>query len=302
LLYTVLNFTPILVFFCLGYAFKTLLNCPENTGQFLSKLILKVTIPATIFLSVNNTEHIRDSLLIPAAAFGLQVAMFGIFLYIAKKLALSRADECIVSAMPLIANTLVFMAPFFYLAYGDEGLTRVVLYYLGNAITIYFLAPIVYNAYGSQKLDLLSGLKTIYTSFPVWAFVLGLIWNALDLGIAEPVAKTLNILKESNVFLTMFFLGFRFMPRLNQGKLVFTAIALKNIFGFLAGVSVCLLFSNPLDKITIIMGAMAPVGVMGLIYAEVYLKDTHLASSLVSYSMVVGVIIYTILLSFFQAF
>lgn len=300
MLHTILGFTPILVFFVLGYIFKTYLKFPDNIGEFLTKLLLKVTVPATVFLSVVNTKNLSDSWLIPVAAFSMQMVLFLIFLLITKQRHLPKNDECVIAAVPLIANTLIFMAPFFYLAYGDIGVTRVILYYIGNAFTIYVVAPVIYNAYGNNTLDLASGLKAIYTSFPVWAFVLGLIFNLLSWGIPAPLEETCRVLKESTSFLAMFFLGFRFVPHLVEKKLIFSTVAMKNIFGLGVGLLFSLLFTNNLDKITIIMGAMAPIGVMGLVYAEYYLKDSRLAPSLVSSSMIVGIVVFTLLISFFQ--
>ena len=302
MLNTIFGFTPILVFFSLGYIFRTFLKYPGNIGDFLTKLLLKVTIPATVFLAVVNTKDLADSWLIPVAAFILQMLLFVVFLFIAKQKSLPKSEECVIAAVPLIANTLIFMAPFFYLAYGDAGVTRVILYYIGNAITIYFVAPVVYNSYGSNTLDLSSGLKAIYTSFPVWAFVLGLVFNLLGICIPDPIEETCRVLKEASAFLAMFFLGFRFIPHLEDKKLILSTVAMKNVLGFLVGALFSFLFANTLDKITIIMGAMAPIGVMGLVYADYYLKDSRLAPGLVSGSMVVGIIVFTLLISFFQIY
>lgn len=302
MLETIVNFTPILIFFILGYVFKAVMKFPDVVGQFLSKLILKVTIPATVFLSVSSAANVSDHIMVPFLACSLQLVLFVIFRFVAKRLHLEAAEECVMSAVPLIANTLIFMAPFFYFAYGDVGMIQVVLYYMGNAVTIYFVAPFVYNMYNNKGVNIKSGLKAIFTSFPVWAFFIGLLWNVTNWGVPAPIESALTTLKTTSVFITMFFLGFRFTPHITNKKLVFGTIAMKNVLGLAIGICASLLLPNTLDKLTIIMGAVAPIGVMGLVYADVYLKDTKFASSLVSYAMVVGVVVYTLMISFFQAY
>ena len=272
----------------------------DDVGSFLTQLILKVTIPATIFLSLINIESIAQSLLIPVAAFCLQMLMFFIFLLISKMRKLSSADECVTATVPLIANTLIFMVPFFYLVYGDEGMARVIFYYIGNALTLYIVAPFVYNRYGKKSLNLAANLKNLYTSFPLWAFLLGLIGNYFGWNLPALVTETCLILKTANVFLTMFFLGFRFSVCLEAQKLALSTIALKNLLGLIIGILFSFLFVDHLDKAVIIMGAMAPIGVMGLVYSEQYLKTSSLSPSLVSYSLVIGVIVYPLAMALLQ--
>ncbi len=286
---------PLVLFFILGYLFKVHFAYTENAGKILTRLIINITLPATILISTSNTKDIAHVLYIPLVAVVIQLLMFVIFYLLARKLKLAPETESVFVTIPLITNTLLFMAPFFYLAYGDQGLTRVVLYDIGNAFTIYFFAQAIFIFYGKGHFNLFSSIKPILASVPLWAFFLGLIISLLDLSIPEMFLKPLSILKEVNVFLPMFILGFYFQPTLKQIKLVLFSVTFRMLLGLAIGVVVSFLLTNSMDRITVIMAASAPIGLMSLIFSAEYEKDTQFASSIVSYSMILGLIMCTIL-------
>lgn len=72
--------------------------------------------------------------------------------------------------------------------------------------------------------------------------------------------------------------------------------------GLCLGLGISCLFTEPIDKITIILGSSAPVGAVSLVFASIYGKDTKFASNLVSYSIAFGIILLIILEYSFSAF
>lgn len=294
---------PLIIFSLSGYFFKVIFSYSEDMGQILNKIILNITLPATIFLSfATSPQKIAQAGFLPVAGFSIQLSIFIVFFLLGKNLELDKKTECVFITNPLISNTLLFLAPFFYLAYGDVGITRLSLYDIGNAITIYFLAQTIFKSYEKKKFDFFSALKALLSSVPIWAFFLGMIVGELNLTVPEYILKSIAILREVNVFLPMFVLGFYFKPITSNLKLVLGTIFSKMFLGLLIGIGVSFMFHSPMDKITVIMGASAPVGVMSLIFASLYEKDTEFASSLVSYSMILGLIMISILNYFFGLF
>lgn len=290
------------LFFLLGYFFKTWFSYSEDqAGQILSRIILNVTIPATIFYSASNTQNISEAFLLPVAAILIQLFMFGIFYLLARKFQLERDTECVFITTPLITNVLLFMGPFFYLAYGDEGLTRLIFFDMGNAMTIYFIAQPIFRFSGLRNLNFLSSLKMIFSSAPIWAFILGLLFGGLGLSIPDVLQEPLHILKEANIFLPMFLLGFYFHPSLEKIRLVLFTVFFRMLLGLLIGVGISFLFPNPMDKITIIMCTSAPIGMMSLIFSSEHRKDIPFSSSIVSYSMLIGLVLTFVLDFVFKA-
>jgi predicted permease len=295
LLDTIVLVFPLILFFLIGYSFKKFFSYPENTGDALSKIILYITLPVTIFLSVSTTSSLSQSLFLPFACLIIQLLMFAVFYLIARKIRLDKNTECIFITTPLITNTLLFMAPFFYLAYGAEGITKLILYDLGNAVTIYFLAQYFIKFPGGKGFSFSSCLKTLLSSVPIWAFILGLLMSGFALSIPEPLLKPMQIIREVNVFLPIFLLGFYFVPELDRIKLVLGTITLRMILGLILGISFSFMFINPMDKITVIMAAAAPVGILSMIFASHFQRNVRFASSIISYSTILALLVVTVL-------
>lgn len=289
------------LFFLLGYFFKLHFSYAEDqAGQILSRIILNVTLPATVFYATSTTRDIAQAFFLPGAAILIQVFMFGIFYFLAQRLKLEKDTQCVFITTPLITNILFFMSPFFYLSYGDEGLARLILFDFGNSITIYFMALPIFHFMGKKNLNVLSSLMVILKSAPIWAFVLGLLFGGLGLTIPTFIQEPLRILKEANIFLPMFLLGFYFRPSLEKVRLVFFTVFFRMILGLLIGAGISFLFPNPMDKVTVMMCASAPIGLMNLIFTSEYKKDISFSSSIVSYSMLIGLVMTSVLDWFFK--
>ncbi|HHV64931.1 MAG TPA: hypothetical protein GXX46_07660 [Peptococcaceae bacterium] len=288
------------LFFLMGYLFKVYFAYPEQNGQILNRLILNVTLPATIFLASSKASEFSQAFLLPIASLLIQLSLFGLFFLISRRLKLPSATECVFITAPLITNTLLFMVPFFYLAYGEEGLTRVILYDIGNAVTIYFVAHSIFKFSGSDKFNFGSSIKTILTSIPLWAFALGLFCAGLDLTVPQTIQEPLQVMREVNVFLPMFALGFYFRPALAKIRLVIFTILARSLFGLLIGLAISFFFANPMDKLTVLMGAAAPIGILSLVFSSEYAKDTDYASNIASYSLVLSLIVFTAIDYYFK--
>lgn len=294
---------PLVLFFIIGYLFKVKFKYGEEMGQIITKIILYITLPVTIFLSfVSSTKNLGNAIYLPFIGLLIPLILFGITYIVSKRLHLDEKTECVFITCPLITNTMLFLSPFIYLVYGDVGLTRLSLYDVGNSITIYMIAQTLFISYDGKRLNLFKGIKTLLMSAPIWGLVAGLVVGGVGIGIPEFVIKPLKIIREVNTFLPLFVLGFYFKPILDNIKVVFNAIFIKMVLGLCLGISLSFLFTESIDKITIILASSAPVGVVSLVFASVYDKDTKFASSLVSYSIAVGIILLTVLEYSFNVF
>lgn len=282
----------LVIFFLLGFLFKKYFSYSEDqAGQILSRIVLYITLPATIFYSASGTQVISQSFLFPFVAIFIQVLMYGIFRLLAPKLKLERDTECVFVSTPLNSNVMLFMSPFFYLSYGDPGLTRLILYDIGNSFTIFLIMQPIYRFANQGKNNLFMGLKMVLRSMPIWAFFFGITFSYFGLSIPGFLGEPLRIIKQVNIFLPMFLLGVYFRPSLEKLGLVSFTVIFRAILGIAIGLGVSLLFPDPMDKVTIIMCAAAPIGVMGLIFASEYKRDIGFSSSIVSYSMLIGLVV-----------
>lgn len=280
------------LFFLLGYCFKTYYSYSEDQiGQVLSRIVLNITLPATVFFSASNSKGVSQSFLLTIAAISIQLFMYGIFRFIARKKQLEKDTECVFVTTPLASNVMLFMSPFFYLSYGDVGLNHLILYDLGNSVTIFLASQPIYKFANQKNNNFLASLKLVFKSVPIWAFFIGIIFAQLGLSIPALLQEPLQIIKEVNTFLPMFLLGIYFRPSLDKIGLVSFTVLFRATLGILIGIGVSFFFTDPMDKVTIMMCAAAPIGVINLIFASEYKKDISYCSSIVSYSLLLGLLI-----------
>ncbi|AGA68692.1 hypothetical protein Desdi_1179 [Desulfitobacterium dichloroeliminans LMG P-21439] len=169
-------------FFLSGYLFKRYFSYSEDqAGQVLSRIVLYITLPATIFYSASGTKAVSQSFLFPFVAILIQLAMYGIFRSLAPRFKLEKDTECIFVSTPLNSNIMLFLSLFFYLSYGDPGLTRLILYDIGNSFTIFMIMQPLYRFANQGKNNFLAGIKMVFRSVPIWAFFLGITFSYFGL-------------------------------------------------------------------------------------------------------------------------
>lgn len=287
---------PLAAFFILGYIFRVRLSIPTEAGQILTQIIFYLTLPATVFLSfIGNVDHLGNSLLMPFLAVFINLTLYFLSRPLTAGLRIREEARAVFGTAPLISNIMLFLSPYVYLAYGAEGLVRLSLYDVGNALTVYMLAQPLMARDTGRKVRLLDGLSALTKSLPMWAIVVGLTAGALHLQLPLMILKPLEILRDANAFLPMFALGFYFSPDLEDLRHIALLAFMKMGLGLALGIGLSLLFINPLDKMILIMASCAPLGALSLILASLYGKDTRFASNAVSYTIVIGTVMLPIL-------
>lgn len=231
MLETLKSVFPLILFFMIGYFFKVRFKYAEIMGQIITKIILYITLPVTVFLSfVSSTKNLGSAVYLPIIGLIIPLILFSITYFVSRKLHLDEKAECVFVTSPLITNIMFFLSPFFYLAYGDVGVTRLSLYALGNSISIYMIAQTLFISYENKKFNLITGLKTLSMSVPIWGVVTGAVVGGLEIVIPEFMMEPLKIIREVNTFLPLFVLGFYINPVLDKTKYIFNAIFYKDVF------------------------------------------------------------------------
>lgn len=287
---------PLAAFFILGYAFRMGLRIPLSSGQILTQIIFHLTLPAVVFLSfLGGIGQLGSALLMPLLAIGINLSLYLINRPVTARLLIHESARPVFGTAPLITNIMLFLSPYIYLTYGPEGLIRLSLYDAGNALTCYILAQPLMAAGSGKQVTVSDGFRAISRSFPMWALLLGLGAGALQLQLPGMALKSLEILRDANAFLPMFVLGFYFSPATEDARHIALLIFIKMGLGLGLGCLLSFLFSNPLDKMILILASGAPLGALSLILASLYGRDTRFAAGAVSYSIVVGTLMLPLL-------
>lgn len=288
------SFVAIIV---LGYILRQTGFFTEAAFPVLSKIVLKITLPAAIVMSFSGKE--LDSSLVTLALVGLGASA----LPAALGFLLNRGNRGR-QAMEMINlggyNIGNFTLPFVQSFLGSAGVIATSLFDVGNAAVClggaYSLAVLVKEGKGfSLKRLLLSLLKSI----PFLCYVIMTVLGLLDLRLPSPVLSWVGILSNANTFLAMLMIGVSL--RLQADRTQIGRIARLLAVRYLVAVVLALVFwfLLPYDlnvRRTLILLVFSPVPASVPAFTGELKEDVGLASAVNSFSIIISIIIIVFLL------
>ena len=288
------SFVAIIV---LGYILRQTGFFTEAAFPVLSKIVLKITLPAAIVMSFSGKE--LDSSLVTLALVGLGASA----LPAALGFLLNRGNRGR-QAMEMINlggyNIGNFTLPFVQSFLGSAGVIATSLFDVGNAAVClggaYSLAVLVKEGKGfSLKRLLLSLLKSI----PFLCYVIMTVLGLLDLRLPSPVLSWVGILSNANTFLAMLMIGVSL--RLQADRTQIGRIARLLAVRYLVAVVLALVFwfLLPYDlnvRRTLILLVFSPVPASVPAFTGELKEDVGLASAVNSFSIILSIIIIVFLL------
>lgn len=288
------SFVAIIV---LGYILRQTGFFTEAAFPVLSKIVLKITLPAAIVMSFSGKE--LDSSLVTLALVGLGASA----LPAALGFLLNRGNRGR-QAMEMVNlggyNIGNFTLPFVQSFLGSAGVIATSLFDVGNAAVClggaYSLAVLVKEGKGfSLKKLLLSLLKSI----PFLCYVIMTVLGLLDLRLPSPVLSWVGILSNANTFLAMLMIGVGLRLQFDRAQI--GRIARLLAVRYLVAVVLALVFwfLLPYDlnvRRTLILLVFSPVPASVPAFTGELKEDVGLASAVNSFSIIISIIIIVSLL------
>jgi predicted permease len=194
-----------------------------------------------------------------------------------------------------IMNSVNIPFPIIFLVYGSEGLFAATLFMMPASILAYTMG--IYIASGK---DWKGSLKEVFKIPPVYAAVLGLLLNMLDVSVPEIIIRPLSILGMMTVPSVLLVLGS------NLSKIRITSIPTTLLssflrvgvglgFGFLA---VSLFDLTGVLRAVVILDSAMPAAVNASIIATKYDNEAELVSSVVFVTTIASLVVIPFLLNF----
>ncbi len=291
---------PIVFIFFLGYFLKKVKVVESNSGQMLLKLVFYVTLPALTFLSVTRTVLTITHLYLPFLSIIVVGITYVIATITAKKLKLTGKMYGTFLIGCLIMNT-GFTMPFVIAAFGEEGLTIYTFFDLGNVFLIFsfiYYQAIKYGENSNSKIP----LRKFLLLPPIWGLALGTIFNLAGWKINHTAENFLSVIGEPTVFLMLLSLGIYFHPKPQNLKKIFAVLAIRIGLGFFIGIGIVSLFQfTGILRTLVILFCAAPVGYNTLVFSSLEKLDDEFAASIVSISLLAGIIYIPFLLIFLHS-
>lgn len=298
---TITESLPVISLVVVGFLLKQAKVLKVEDGALFSKLILYITLPSVIFLSISQAD-VEPAHLLLLAFFGFLIALVLRFISggATRLLKLENSIAGVVILCSMVMNIGSLMYPVIHTVYGAEGVSRTAAFDIGNSLMASGYGYYIATRFGSREPFSLKGsLKKVLAVPVVWAVVLGLAVNLT--GITSPafLVKILTPLGAANAPLAMIALGVFVNFEFPRWKLLVMTVFFRIGLGFLAGLSIVLLAGlQGLDRTVVLMASAMPSGMVPLVYAAAEGLDTEFAAACISLSIVVGVLITPVLLIF----
>ena len=280
----------------LGYVLRRRGFFKEEDFYVLSRIVLKITLPAAIVTNFTGIDMKPSMLLVSLLGLGGGIILTGMaFLISAGKNGEEKAFNIINLTGYNIGN---FTMPFAQSFLGPLGVVATSLFDSGNALVClggtYSVAVMAKGEKG--KFSIMPIIKTLLSSVPFDAYLLMTVLSLLHLSLPAPMVSFTGIIANGNAFMAMLMLGVGFKMTLDKsrmGKIIqilfirySVSIALAAAFYFL------LPFELEYRQALAIL-ALSPIASAAPAFTGDLDGDIGLASAVNSISIVISIVLIT---------
>lgn len=261
----------------LGYILRRAADAPPG---ILVDVAMFVATPCLVFGSMYSSPVvIGEALRLWASYFVILLGTFAIAWLVFGFFGKRRSWRSGLYLPVVFANTINIPLPIIYLAFGDEGVAKAILFYIPNALVIYSVG--VYMASGHVGLK--QGLATVLRTPLLYAAILGLVLNVTGVPLPEVVTSAFRFVGQAAVPLMLLVLGMTIGDvRFKQLPLTLGASAIRMAGGFAMGLlAVWLLGLTGLPRAVVLFEAAMPSAVLVSLLATKYENEAELVSSVV---------------------
>lgn len=283
----------------LGFVLRKVGFFKENAFEVLSKVVVKITLPAAIVKNFATSNIDVSMLSIAALGFGGSL----LYMLIAYLTHLKKSKEQQAFAVLNLPgyNIGIFALPFVSSFLGPQGVVAACLMDVGNSCICLGGA---YGVAASIKAGMGFSLKRIgkalITSVPFLCYIVMLPVALLKLPVPAPIAECANIISSSNAFCAMLMIGVGFQLKADKKQLKYVAGIVALRFGVGLAVAAAFYFLLPFSlevRQALALLAVSPISSAVPGFTRELGEDTGLSSAINSLCIVVSIVLMVTLLS-----
>ena len=291
------SFVAIIV---LGFVLKKIGVFKEEDFGVLSKICIRITLPAAIITSFAGKEIDSSLLLLLFLGIGCGV------LYICLGFLLNRKNSREQKAFEILNlpgyNIGCFSMPFAQSFLGPMGVIATSLFDSGNAfICLGGAFGVASSVKDGKGFDFKRVFKALSKSVPFLTYLLMVILNLLRIKVPGPVVECASIIGGANSFMAMFMIGVGFKLALgDRGQMGKVLRILGVRYGVGAVLALIFYFVLPFQlevRQALVILAFSPIGSAVPPFTAELGGDVGLSSAINSLAIVISICIYVVLLS-----
>ena len=276
----------------LGYFLKRIDFLSSKDIDPFNKIVMYILLPCMIFHALYNA----DLSLIPKLGILPFVILFSSLItgvvsyFILKKLGLEDKTLWSVLVTVMIANTAFMGYPVTLGIYGQDGFLRAIFCDIATLITFLSLSFVLTLKFGGT---IKKSIRKIALFPPLWAVILGILLNLLNIPIGAVLENTVNYLGQGAIPLIMIALGLSIdLSAISRSKsmIAFTSVMKLAFFPLVAFVFASQIGIVNLEHTISVVEAAMPSGMMSLLLAISYKLDYELTSDCILINTVISLI------------
>ena len=282
----------IIIMIAIGYFLKRIDFLSEKDIDPLNKVVMYILLPCMIFHALFSADLSLLSKLgiLPFVILGASFATGIISYFILRQMNLDDVTLWSVLVTVMIANTGFMGYPVTLGIFGSEGFLRAIFCDIATSCIFLILSFVLIMKFGGTAK---TAVKKIAFFPPLWAVILGLIFNLLNIPVGAVVDNTVNYLGQGAIPLIMIALGlsidFSAIKR-SKSMIVFTSIMKLVFFPLVAFIIASQIGLVDLQYNISIVEAAMPSGMMSLLLAITYKLDYELTSDCILINTVISLI------------
>jgi predicted permease len=277
------------VFFIIGLGWLFARFKQINLGE-VSEIILFITTPCLVFSSLIKSQIVMaDFLTIALSVLGITsgtALATGIFLRLSHQ-------ECRGLYLPVMFMNAGNMAlPLALLAFGQEGLTRAILFYVTSAFLNYSLGVMIVSHEGH--------LSEVFRIPLIYAAIVGILLGVLRVPVNPTLVKPFEVLGGAAIPLMLLSLGYRLhRTRIHSLPFAFAGAFLRIGLGFLLALLIVSLFHiQGTTRSIILLSASMPSAIVNFILAQRYERNADAVASVILVSTLLSLFTTPLVLAF----
>lgn len=283
-----LELLPIFLLILIGILLRRLGIIKKEEASLFLRLVFYLTMPALVLTNIPATKITHDFLYLPFIPPIIGTILFIISSAIGKQLKLAKKKLGVFIISSLILNT-AFIFPFVSMIFKQDGVSRILIFDVGNAIMIFGFAYYQACKYGSEKVN----KKYIYTRFlqsaPLWAILIAVTMNIFNVQLTGPLLNFAKITGDLTIPLLLISVGVFFEPKLSYFKIGLIAIIVRMGLGMILGLGLVYLFElEGVTRYVAILATATPMGYNVLTFSSIENLDKEFAADLVSTSILIA--------------
>ncbi|MCE4956438.1 AEC family transporter [Macrococcoides caseolyticum] len=289
------SFMTVIGLIVLGYLLKRLNYIKESDGRVIAVLVMNVTLPSLIIVTLSGMKIDTSLLMLPVIMILYALFAKGIMIYLFMKY--SNEIRGSVGMMASAFNIGIFAYPFVEQMFGPVGLLYFGMFDVGGAIVMFGITYFIGNYYsdGGDTFNFKYLITSILKAIPLLVYIIMLIFNLMSISLPDGVIEFFKVIAKANMPLSMIILGVFFNFKIDAHYLPIAVKYLCIHYGLGAIVGTICYFILPFNEMfrtTLLLGWLLPIGVAIVPYAiEFRYKTISLISMVTNLTIIISIVI-----------